>query len=43
MHSTLLALFIQDAPDWLTISWKMTARDSVFDDNKNDGQSRFLT
>jgi hypothetical protein len=36
-------LFIQDAPDRSTIPEKMTSCDSVFDDNKNDSRSRFLT
>jgi hypothetical protein len=43
MRSTLLTFFIQDAPDWSTIPWKMTSCDSGFDDNKNDSRSRFLT
>jgi hypothetical protein len=30
-------------PDWSTIPWNITSCDSVFDDNKNDSRSRFLT
>jgi hypothetical protein len=43
MRSTLLILFLQDAPNWSTIPWKMTSCDSVFDDNKKDSRLCFLT